>query len=791
MRFEEGRELLHLCLSAPYRDIVALSAWNLAEMFRVEGRLDEADALSALAVDLGNGTALRVTAQRLFDQDDVDGAIALHERAVSELPRGDLNRAASCAFLAKRHAIGLEDTYSSWYLSNVGSLPLQEWLDCATSAFWSGEFNVDVARAAIATEYFEDCPARCYYESAPCDCGDCGRGPETFLNAASGNGDGAYPAFRIAGPDDSGETEFIGVFIPFLEEDVDGLEFFGAGGQFLDIIASAAPLVLGTLTCRGELIISDASKSRDDRDVSVRLDMPEGDYVVVCWLRPDSDHMAAYLPQLAGTGQGGDPLTSVAMAAVRGPLARTLLEHSPVPDISTRDAFLGGVWGNDERQVHLLIGDIRPTVLARMMETPLDSDGDDSFNAFLLQLAEFDSGADDAIYALQSQGHVTTHALELLRRRGYVEPRLPWWQESFAIHPDDVWSQVAAARAAGPLPTTRIDGETVWTRRALARRTDLTAEMLDTLRRDLDDRVRVNLASNTSVPSELLTALADDPHPSVRGAVAANPRTTVDDLTRLAYFEVSPKGALAENDRTPSAVLVDLARGGTQAVRETVAGRSDLPAELARTLTTDSPTVRRSVASNPAAPADVLENLAKDEKYAVRAGVAGNPSTPTHVLTELSLDGEEMVRDAVMRNPASPDIAKAQASLLGSAPESDDEDEELSDLRFAANAGNLAAQYELGVWLEEDENYEEAKYWYLKAAEAGHANAQFDLGNLLMTPEWGCLDQDEAERWLLLAAGGDSDVEVYHALGMLYSSYGKNYEEEAQSWFVKYAEATE
>ena len=46
--------------------------------------------------------------------------------------------------------------------------------------------------------------------------------------------------------------------------------------------------------------------------------------------------------------------------------------------------------------------------------------------------------------------------------------------------------------------------------------------------------------------------------------------------------------------------------------------------------------VRRSAARNPATPADVLTELAKDSDCVVRRSAARNPATPADVLTELA-----------------------------------------------------------------------------------------------------------------------------------------------------------
>jgi hypothetical protein len=670
----EGKEFLQLCLNAPYRDIVATAAWNRAEVAKHEGDLEVAAKLASIAVDLGDGTALRVTAERMLADGLEDDAIEFYERAVAELPPGDMNRMKARAYLTRRECAGIPEAMASWFLDHQGAIPANEWSELAAIASWAGEFNVDVAQAAIATRYFEECPAQCYYESAPFECADCGRGMKNFIHAASGKGDGAFHVFTLMGPGSPGEVDLVGVFIPFMQADIEGLNVVGRGSQFLDIIGSAAPLVLGALACDGQLIINDGSKSRDDRDVSVRLDMPTDEYVVVCWLKPEEDPAAALSTRIFGGAQSGDPLVSVALMAVRGPLAK-LIVGSSISDMeeSERDALLDELWGDEMRTVNTLMADIRPQVLTNMLE---NNPNEESRPSFLLQSAERERGGEDAIFALQNTGEVgSISTLSLLAERGFFEPDLPWWKSASAKNVDDIWSRVAQVRGDEPLEANDASTDNVWVRRALARRIDLPTHVAETLMHDDDDRVRRNLAANTALPHMLLARLVDDVDPAVVSAVAANPSTTPESLSTLAQRTVGPKGALAGNPQTPAGSLAQVAADGTKSVREAVAGRPDIPSDLATHLASDKLGVRRALASNTTCPAEVLATLSKDENDWVRMRVAGNPSTSEETLTELSLDSDQDVRESVMNNPSAPDMAKAQAALLGAKPADENETE--------------------------------------------------------------------------------------------------------------------
>lgn len=651
---EEGSSLLTLCLQAPFADIVATSAWNLAELFRFQGQHADASRLANIAVALGDGTAMRVTAERLRDQSQDSEALDLYARAVAELPRGDLNRMQARAVLAREAATGIGNLWVEWFTARQGCIPASTWSDLVAVTGWAGAYNVDAAQAAIATGYFEDCPAQCYFESVPHECGDCGRGHRTFLHAASGRGDGNYNAFALFGATESGDAETIGMILPFLDEDVDGLSYVGKGSQFLDIIGSAAPLVLGTLDCRGELIVSDSAKCRDGDDISVRVEMPAGEYVVVCWLRPQQDPYG---------GSGGDPLTSVALMAVRGPLAQVVTDSVPPMEAGALDEFLESLWGDEMRTVHSLMADIRPQVITQMIDS---GGGMQPEESFLLQAAERDKGGEDAVFALQDAHQVVSaNTLALLAERGFVEPKLRWWQDSYADDADDIWLPVMRARGDLTFPGTDPDKDNVWTRRALARRGDIPAAVAEVLSRDEDDRVRRNTAANEAVDASLLARMANDVDPAVRGAVASNPQTPQSALRELALSGIGPTGALAKNPHTPADVLAGLVADTTSVVLAALAERPDLPGPVAELLVSGPLSVRRSLASNPATPPGVLTVLATDSSDWVRVRVAGNPTTPVQVLTELSLDSDEDVREAIMANPSALEEAKAQAALLG------------------------------------------------------------------------------------------------------------------------------
>ena len=667
---EEGMELLTMCLHAPYSDLIASAAWNLALTPTLQAQADIADGFMDLAVTLGDGTAMRSIADRLLEQGDESSAVGLFERASEELPFGDVNRAISHARIAALKAQQLPEPFSTWFMSNQEALSLDVWSQFASITVLNGDFNIDTARAAIATRYFEECPSQCYFDSTPRDCWDCGRTQTSFFQAASGHGDGGYNVLNVLGPSGSAELDHVGVFIPFLEVDRTSMIAVGRGSQFADIIVAGAPLVLGTLQCEGELIVFDAAKTFDDSDVSLRIDAPHDEYVVVCWLRPEMDLVAQIsnreLLRRGLAARETDPLTCIAMAAVRGPLAQALLDTAQAMNDIDRGRLLTELWDNESRLVHALMADIRPQILARMVE----SDSDDAqTTSYLLQFAEREIDGEAARTELRSSGRVgSLETLDLLAQRGFLEPNLPWWTPEMARDPRDIWTPVLEARGDLRPPLTNVEGQSVWARRSLARRADLSPTVIEVLARDPDNRVRKNVAANTATPPDTLASLASDPEPSARSAVASNPATPVETLAMLAHDARAPIGGLAGNPNTPSTVLPLLLENAPTTVRTTLAGRRDLPPDLAARLSIDVNAVKSSLARNESCPPHILETLARDVSDAVRSDVAANPSTPDTTLLALALDPEEFVREAVMDNPGAPEAARAQASLVGTPP---------------------------------------------------------------------------------------------------------------------------
>lgn len=82
--------------------------------------------------------------------------------------------------------------------------------------------------------------------------------------------------------------------------------------------------------------------------------------------------------------------------------------------------------------------------------------------------------------------------------------------------------------------------------------------------------------------------------------------------------------------------------------------------------------------------------------------------------------------------------------------------DEISDLTAKAEAGDVSAQYSLGMMYATGEgvtqNYQQAVYWWQKAAERGNTAAQFDLGVMYANGEGVTQDYVQAHKWWNIAS---------------------------------------
>jgi hypothetical protein len=163
------------------------------------------------------------------------------------------------------------------------------------------------------------------------------------------------------------------------------------------------------------------------------------------------------------------------------------------------------------------------------------------------------------------------------------------------------------------------------------------------------------LAMNPNTPIEIIHLLSKDEYHWVRSGVAVNASTPFEILKGLA------------NERT-----VDEDSLYSECVLDHLAKNPSIPTslrkEIIEALINDdlSPWIRRDVAWNELAPADVLRSLAKDKWADVRRVVARNPVTPIEILTSLSEDDHSSVRAEVAENPRTPEDILRKLAILDS-----------------------------------------------------------------------------------------------------------------------------
>lgn len=641
--YREGWELLIASLDAPFKDVVAVAAWNISAEFRRHGDDVSAEDFGQLALELGDATAFAHYMRVAQESGDMERARQLALRAEA---LGDASPAAGAArgVLALDAAATKDELVREWFTHAQGSLSADMVASATPIYAWRGDYNVDVASAAIATEYFDNCELSCYFDSVPGDCDECGRVSEKFVYVASGAGDGGYSAFELYSP--SGET--IGVFTAFMDA-MAGRPFVGGVADLRDWLDSSAPLLLGTIDSRGLITVGDSAMSADGRDISVDFEVAPGAYAVVCWV---------------GRAPSGEELLPVAFAAGTAALGDILGQASLRLPKDQRDRLIASMWGAPGRLVHALMADIRPQVLGNNVGT-LENADPARAQSYALQWAERDDAQDIRSQVADQFGCGSLHVLESLETRGWFEPGLPWWRPEMARDPRDVWARVLEARDPNLPPTSEMCRGVVWVRRAAARHPLLRPSEAALLVHDPDRRVRLNLARNPITPPEILAELTESADVAVASAAASSEECPVDALVRLARAGRCD-AAVASNPNTPLEIVEGLAGSASSYARASVAGRQGISVGTLVMLAGDpDQSVRAGVAGNPGIDAPTARQLAQDPDEWVRRSLAANPQVPGDVIAELTLDASDDIRKSAASNPNASEESRAQASLLG------------------------------------------------------------------------------------------------------------------------------
>ena len=117
-------------------------------------------------------------------------------------------------------------------------------------------------------------------------------------------------------------------------------------------------------------------------------------------------------------------------------------------------------------------------------------------------------------------------------------------------------------------------------------------------------------------------------------------------------------------------------------------------------------------------------------------------------------------REEAVKTPAGSEDANSASGPAGmQAIGRDGEQDDAKAMEWylkAAEQGNAEAQYELGVMYYNgrgaEQDYEEAFKWYLKAAEQGHARAQLNLALMNCMGQGAAKDIIECYKWAILSA---------------------------------------
>lgn len=92
---------------------------------------------------------------------------------------------------------------------------------------------------------------------------------------------------------------------------------------------------------------------------------------------------------------------------------------------------------------------------------------------------------------------------------------------------------------------------------------------------------------------------------------------------------------------------------------------------------------------------------------------------------------------------------------------------DIQDAMELAKLGDAEAQANLGIMLQSRGEYQRAAYWYQQAAQAGIANAQYNMGTLYFNGEGVPKDYAKAHEWFEKAAQRDNKYAEFQ-LGITY-----------------------
>lgn len=196
---------------------------------------------------------------------------------------------------------------------------------------------------------------------------------------------------------------------------------------------------------------------------------------------------------------------------------------------------------------------------------------------------------------------------------------------------------------------------TVAEREQRARETSLTPDELGVAGRDPSARVRRTVAARPDLLDDVAAALASDPDRQVRELLAGNPACGADVLAALMddpHWRV--RWTAAQSPSPDPAVQEAGARSTRADVREALAARVDLAAEISTALAADPVTAVRAAIAGSTRDVELLARLASDPSWEVRGEVALSAAVTDDLLRILAADAHRRVRATVATQERTP-----------------------------------------------------------------------------------------------------------------------------------------
>lgn len=199
---------------------------------------------------------------------------------------------------------------------------------------------------------------------------------------------------------------------------------------------------------------------------------------------------------------------------------------------------------------------------------------------------------------------------------------------------------------------------------AVLARPDVAPEDLVELDRASSGALRFTIAGHPAAPAELLRTFAEQCDARLGAVLLESGRLVGADLDllldRSAEWRGWGVGTTIGSKVLPldAAIAARLARSDVPAQRIIAAACTSLADELVEALTADPDAeVRKAVVVSARTPARVLDSMVVDESWAVRELLAGRSELSPPIVGRLALDESPAVRRAALKNPGVPSSA--------------------------------------------------------------------------------------------------------------------------------------